>query len=91
MFFTHETVNHLGGEYSRGTVSTNGIESVWAVLKRRIYGPWHQVSVKHLDRYVSEVSFRLNAGAVVNHTLTRLESFVDAVDGKRLTSARLIA
>ena len=91
VFFKHETVNHLGGEYARGTVSTNGIESVWAVLKRSIYGTWHQVSVKHLDRYVSEVSFRLNAGAVVNHTLTRLESFVDAVDGKRLTYARLIA
>jgi transposase-like protein len=91
VFFKHDTVNHLGGEYSRGTVSTNGIESVWAVLKRSIYGTWHQVSVKHLDRYVSEVSFRLNAGAVVNHTLTRLESFVDAVDGKRLTYARLTA
>jgi transposase-like protein len=72
VFFKHDTVNHVGGEYSRGTVSTNGIESVWAVLKRSIYGTWHQVSVKHLDRYVSEVSFRLNAGAVVNHTLTRL-------------------
>jgi transposase-like protein len=91
VFFKHDTVNHLGGEYSRGTVSTNGIESVWAVLKRSIYGTWHQVSVKRLDRYVSEVSFRLNAGAVVNHTLTRLESFVDAVDGKRLTYARLTA
>src|SRR5665213_607008 len=73
VFYKHDTVNHCGGEYSRGTVSTNGIESVWAVLKRSIYGTWHQVSVKHLDRYVSEVSFRLNAGAVVNHTLTRLE------------------
>jgi transposase-like protein len=90
-YFQHETVNHLGGEYARGPVSTNGIESVWAVLKRSIYGTWHQVSVKHLDRYVSEVSFRLNAGAVVNHTLARLESFVDAVDGKRLTYARLTA
>jgi transposase-like protein len=91
VFFKHEVVNHMGGEYSRGGVSTNGIESVWALLKRSIYGTWHQVSVKHLDRYVSEVSFRLNAGAVVNHTLTRLDSFVDAVDGKRLTYARLTA
>jgi transposase-like protein len=91
VFFKHDTVNHLGGEYARGPVSTNGIESVWAVLKRSIYGTWHQVSVKHLDRYVSEVSFRLNAGAVVNHTLTRLDSFIDAVDGKRLTYARLTA
>lgn len=91
IFFTHETVNHFGGEYSRGIVSTNSIESVWALLKRGIYGVYHQVSAKHLSRYVDEVSFRLNAGNVKQHTLDRLDSFVDAVDGKRLTYARLTA
>ena len=91
IFFKHETVNHMGGEYSRGLVSTNSVESVWALLKRGIYGVYHQVSAKHLDRYVSEVSFRLNAGAVKQHTLARLDSFVAAVDGKRLTYARLTA
>jgi len=91
VFLAHETVNHIAGEYQRGFASTNSIESVWAVLKRAIYGTWHQVSVKHLDRYVNEVSFRLNAGAVANHTLDRLDSFVAAVDGKRLTYARLTA
>lgn len=91
IFFKHETVNHMGGEYTRGAVSTNGIESVWALLKRGIYGTWHQVSAKHLGRYVSEVSFRLNAGDVKRHTLERLDSFVAAVDGKRLTYARLTA
>jgi transposase-like protein len=90
-FLAHETVNHGAGEYQHGLVSTNGIESVWALLKRGIYGTWHQVSAKHLDRYVSEVSFRLNAGDVKQHTIDRLHSFVDAVDGKRLTYARLIA
>jgi transposase-like protein len=91
IFFKHETVNHLGGEYRRGMVSTNGIESVWALLKRGIYGVYHQVSAKHLGRYVDEVSFRLNAGNVKQHTLDRLDSFVEAVDGKRLTYARLTA
>jgi transposase-like protein len=90
VFFKHESVNHIGGEYTRGAVSTNGIESVWALLKRGIYGTWHQVSAKHLGRYVDEVAFRLNAGNVARHTLDRLDSFVDAVDGKRLTYARLI-
>ena len=47
--------------------------------------------VKHLGRYVSEVAFRLNAGDVKRHTLERLGSFIDAVDGKRLTYARLTA
>lgn len=91
IFFKHQAVNHMAGEYARGAVSTNGIESVWSLLKRGIYGTWHQVSAKHLDRYVDEVAFRLNAGNVARHTLDRLDSFVDAVDGKRLTYARLIA
>jgi transposase-like protein len=91
VFLAHETVNHSAGEYQRGFASTNGVESVWALLKRSIYGTWHQVSIKHLDRYVNEVSFRLNAGAVKQHTLDRLDSFVDAIDGKRLTYARLTA
>jgi transposase-like protein len=91
VFFKHESVNHLAGEYRRGIVSTNGIESVWALLKRGIYGTWHQVSVKHLGRYVDEVAFRLNAGNVARHTLERLDSFIVGVDGKRLTYARLIA
>ena len=90
VLFQHETVNHIGGEYRRGAISTNSIESVWAVLKRGIYGVYHQVSAKHLGRYVDEVSL-LNAGNVKEHTLARLDSFVDAVDGKRLTYARLTA
>ena len=90
VFLQHESVNHMAGEYVRGAVSTNGIESVWALLKRSVYGAWHQVSTKHLARYVDEVAFRLNAGNVERHTLDRLDSFIIAVDGKRLTYARLI-
>ena len=63
----------------------------WAVLKRGIHGVYHQVSPKHLHRYVDEFTFRLNEGNVERHTLERLDSFVDGVSGKRLTYARLIA
>lgn len=91
LWFRHHKVNHGAGEYANGTVHTNSIESVWALLKRAIYGTWHQVSTKHLSRYVNEVTFRLNAGNVENHTLARLDSFIAAVDGKRLTYARLTA
>jgi transposase-like protein len=90
MGFTHETVNHAAGEYVRDDVSTNSIESVWAVFKRGVYGTFHHVSGKHLHRYVDEFSFRLNEGNVKNHTLTRLDSFVDGVAGKRLTYKGLI-
>jgi transposase-like protein len=87
---THETVNHSAGEYARGDVTTNGIESVFAVLKRGLVGVYHHVSPKHLERYVDEFAFRLNEGNVKNHTLTRLDSFVEATAGKRLTYKALI-
>jgi len=91
LFFRHDTVNHAAGEYTRGAVHTNGIESVWAVLKRGIHGVYHQVSKKHLGRYVDEFSWRLNAGNVKRHSLERLASFVDAVVGKRITYKQLTA
>jgi transposase-like protein len=91
LFFTHETINHTAGEYSRDGVTTNGIESVFAVLKRGLIGVYHHASPKHLHRYIDEFSFRLNEGNVERHTLQRLESFVKGVAGKRLTYAALIA
>lgn len=91
LFFKHHTVNHSSGVFGRGPVNTNGIESVWAVLKRGLTGVYHHASKKHLSRYVDEFTFRLNAGRVARHTLLRLDSFVDAVAGKRITYKELIA
>lgn len=79
------------GGLVNGMASTNGIESVWAVLKRGLNGVYHQISKKHLPRYVDEFTFRLNDGDVKRHTLARLDSFVDAIVGKRLTYRRLTA
>ena len=89
LFFDHETVNHSAGEFVRGAAHTNGIESVWAVLKRGLHGVYHHASAKHLHRYVDEFTWRLNEGNVGRHTTQRLDSFVDAVAGKRLTYKRL--
>lgn len=71
-------------------ITTNGIESVFAVLKRGIIGVYHRVSVKHLGRYVHEFSFRLNDGNVARKTVDRLDSFIAGVTGKRLTYNSLI-
>jgi transposase-like protein len=89
--FDHSTVNHSAGEYSRAGVSTNGIESVWAVLKRGLHGVYHHASPKHLPRYVDEFTFRLNEGNVKRHTLDRLDSFIRATTGKHITYAELTA
>ena len=70
---------------------TNGIESVWAVLKRGYNGVYHKMSIKHLHRYVNEFTFRLNQGEVKRHTLDRVNSLVDQAVAKRLTYAELIS
>jgi len=54
-------------------------------------GVYHQISKKHLARYVDEFTFRLNEGDVKRHTLKRLDSFVDAIVGKRITYKDLTA
>jgi len=83
--YAHETVDHTAKEYVRGHVTTNGIESVWAVLKRGLHGVYHHASDKHLARYVNEFTFRLNDGDVKRHTLERLASLVSASFGPRIT------
>lgn len=56
----HEAVNHGRGEYVRGDVHVNGVESFWAMLKRGHKGIYHQWSPKHLHRYVTEFAGRHN-------------------------------
>jgi transposase-like protein len=59
--FFHLTINRSLRQYSdhRGT-HTNGIESVWALIKRGLYGMYHHVSVKYLQSHINEFCFRLN-------------------------------
>jgi transposase-like protein len=62
----HETVNHAKKEYVRGSVSTNEVESYFALLKRGITGSFHSVSKAHLHRYCDEFSFRWNERKVTD-------------------------
>lgn len=91
MSYTHERIDHGAGEYVRDGVTTNGIESVWAVMKRGLHGVYHHASEKHLRRYVDEFTFRLNDGDVKRHTLERLGSLVTAAFGPRITYKELTA
>ncbi len=45
----HHSVNHSVGEYVRGDVHTNTIESYFAIMKRGITGVYHHVSPQHLS------------------------------------------
>jgi transposase-like protein len=58
--FPHEAVSHSTGEYVRGQIHTNNIESFWALLKRGVVGTYHNVSAKYLPLYLAEFQFRHN-------------------------------
>lgn len=75
----------------RGDVTTNGVESVFAVMRRKLHGVYHKASKKHLARYVNEFAWRLNEGNVTRHTLGRLDSFIGAVTGRQITYKELMA
>ena len=83
--YQHEALNHSANEYVKGMAHTNGIESMWAVLKRGLEGTFHHVSVKHLDRYVSEFTFRLNEGNCQVDTVDRMAALFGAMPGKPMT------
>lgn len=55
----HIQINHKQ-LYSYKGVNTNSIESFWAIIKRRIIGQYHQVSLRHLPNYVAEFVYKYN-------------------------------
>lgn len=57
--FTMARINHQR-EYVRGIVHTQGIESVWAIVKRQFHGTHHKMSQKYLPLYLSEIDYRFN-------------------------------
>jgi transposase-like protein len=76
--YDHQRVSHRRGEYVRGSATTNGIESVWALFKRQYIGTHHWISPKHMNAYLNEMTFRLNRrdldkGQRVNGLLSQIE------------------
>lgn len=86
-FLAHEIVNHDQEEYVRGEVYTNSVEGFFSILKRGIYGIYHQVSPKHLQRYCDEFSLRYNTRKIADDE--RFELSVRNADKRRLTYLQL--
>lgn len=78
----HGVVCHSMGEYVRGECYTNTAESVFALIKRGMYGVYHNVSKRHLHRYLAEFDFRWNNRKVDDGT--RTVAAIRQSEGKRL-------
>ena len=84
----HEAVTHSIGEYVNDMAHTNGLESFWSLLKRSYHGTYHQMSEKHLHRYINEFSGRHNNRP--KDTIEQMRSIVRRMDGKLLRYSDLI-
>jgi hypothetical protein len=86
-FSAHETVFHKAEEYvnARG-YTTNNFENFFGVFKRGMRGVYHFCGEQHLQRYLSEFSFRYSnrAGLGVNEA-ERAALSIKGATGKRLT------
>lgn len=58
--YNHVFVRHGEKEFTIGSYSTNGIEGFWGHFKRVIFGTYHFVTKRYLDRYIDEAVFRFN-------------------------------
>jgi transposase-like protein len=85
-FAQHSTVNHGKKEYSRKeenfTVTTNTVESFFALLKRSNYGIHHHMSRKYLGSCCAERDFVYNARKISDDQ--RTDKALKGASGKRL-------
>ena len=98
-FVAHETVNHSAKEYARRStvvsfpdgkpdpiITTNTVESYFAIFKRGMRGVYQHCAEKHLHRYLAEFDFRYNYRASLGYNDTdRTIAAVRGGEGKRLT------
>ena len=84
-----ESVNDGVGEYVKGEVSINGMESFWSMLKRGYVGVFHRMSPEHLARYVAEFEGRHNRRDL--NTGDQMAAIVRGTEGKQLRYRDLTA
>lgn len=86
-FAAHKVVDHAT-TYVRGVVHTNFAESYHSLLKRGGIGTFHNVSDKHLGRYLYEFDNRWNARAGSDGQ--NAQSTIQSAAGRRLMYKNLI-
>lgn len=86
--FLHGSVSHSTGEYVRGPVTTNAVESLWSQLRRAYIGVYHYMSAEHLHRYLHEITGRHNLRRL--SVMDRLAAVARRMHGDRLRYRDLI-
>jgi transposase-like protein len=81
----HSSIRHKLGQYAKGDITTNTIESSFAIVKRGIIGTYHNVSKEYLHRYLWQFDFLWNGRKLNDGERTVLA--IKAAEGKRLTYA----
>src|SRR5437899_237754 len=82
----HDQVNHTAHEYARREkgvlISTNSVESYFAIVKRGHFGVYHHWSKKYLGQYLREFDWRYNVRRLpdIERTVVALKM----TGGKRL-------
>jgi transposase-like protein len=85
-FADHQSVAHASGEYVRGEVHSNTVESYFSIFKRGMRGVYQHCAEKHLHRYLAEFDFRHNRRVALGvDDLSRADQILGGVSGRRLT------
>jgi hypothetical protein len=83
---SHQKVKHTSGEYVRGDVATNTVESYFSLFKRGMRGIYQHCGERHLHRYLAEFDFRYNNRVKLGvGDARRTQNALCGIVGKRLT------
>lgn len=58
--YNRESVNHSQGEYVRGDIHVNNVETFWSHVKRSTKGTYKSISKKHLQSYLDQFVWHYN-------------------------------
>ncbi len=58
--YMYDLIAHSEFQHVKGDIHTNTIEGFFSLFKRSILSIYHFVSPKHIERYLTECTFRYN-------------------------------